>query len=583
MSSVHQQTVRKAVSNNNIAINIIMCYNVAIMDFEQLGTPVEIAPELQAITFEAIDDIRRSQEAAIRAAQMRAMHEGTAASSTGLFVGRQSRAEAKANVVAGFDGQIEQFVGSQIERDDNPERYDALLGFVKNLSITNMSRDKWRHGDLDATGEPDFHTSGRYLLEKKLEELSTGQADTAEDEPEEPARTPEEGPVDHESPEFAAAQTALGVTRKKFAELSVQGRQRSLKNGKKSKAFAAELQSAHDAYQAAYGDIIDMYITGYRDQGRSAEHMYEKLVPWTIIEQGNFSNAEKTYLETDDSIRSRATRFLSKRGGLFGLSIVSGAATGAVVRAVSKTGLALAVGVTGGAAAGALLGARAAKGALLSKVRSGVQLHKDFEKRRDQDKADLEAHLAGVTDKSEAEVRNAVIKVGAIALGRVESDRKTNLKRTLISTALGATAAAVAFELAPEIHELLTNGHDTPGGPDASTDGGTPAAPVTPHETPPTTVAGFDKDYIVKPGDGYEHVLQGLANEQGVHLSDAEAYRDVLKLVSPHGAAAHVFNESINYLHGNDVRIAHPGLAHLNAIFAQQFHDQLVADGKIAA
>ena len=527
---------------------------------------VEIDPNLQFITYDSIENVRLQQKMSMDVAEKQATKQSL---DEGRYVTSEELKVARESAVTNFDSLMADFLDANVSREDNPDHYNALSELLNKYSFDRMGDAKWRNGDRDAGGNPDFTTSGRYQLEAIVAAIDSREVTEA----------PSGSPFDHESPEFKAANLALRSTRLAFAKLSVEGRHRSLKNGKKSKAFAAELQNAHDEYQTAQNNIFSMYISGYRAQGHSDDAIGEKLMPAAMVnaikEQGAFTAAEQEYLMTDKTLRGRATRFLSKRGALFGLSAVSGLAIGTGVRAISKSTAALAVGMTGGAAAGAYFGVRAAKGALLSKLKNGVALHKQVEVRAAKDKAALEARISRISGKSIEDVRNVVGSVGSIALIRVEKDRKTNFRNTAISMALGAGAAALAFELAPEISDIFNGGHDAPQPSGGS--GHPPPIAVTPPK--PIDTGGFKIDYSVKSGEGYGQVFQDLAKEQGVTV---DGYREFLKFAHDH-ASEKIFSDNNSYTHTGGARISHAGASHFNPNFLAAFHQQLVEEGKIAA
>ena len=529
------------------------------------------------LEYEAIEQLRAAQNAEMQ----QAGDSAVAALPTPMDAfndGPAAHGRAVTGVTEHLDKQLAEKVSQRFDKDADPELFKLVLQTLTAVSAQNMSIEKWYNGDPNADGMYDnYESSGRYQVEKLLASLKDGESGDkpAKETPKEPTGSP----FDHESPEFKAANLALRSTRLAFAKLSVEGRHRSLKSGKKSKAFAAELQNAHDEYQTAQNNIFSMYISGYRSQGYSDDAIGEKLMPAAMVnaikEQGAFTAAEQEYLMTDKTLRGRATRFLSKRGALFGLSAVSGLAIGTGVRAISKSTAALAVGMTGGAAAGAYFGVRAAKGALLSKLKSGVALHKQVEVRAAKDKATLEARISRISGKSIEDVRNIVGSVGSIALIRVEKDRKTNFRNTAISMALGAGAAALAFELAPEISDIFNDGHDAPQPSGGS--GHPPPIAVTPPK--PIDTGGFKIDYSVKSGEGYGQVFQDLAKEQGVTV---DGYREFLKFAHDH-ASEKIFSDNNSYTHSGGARISHAGASHFNPNFLAAFHQQLVEEGKIAA
>ncbi len=557
-----------------------MCYSLLIMETQDMHE--QLSRENYALLqYEAIEQLRASQRTVMQEAGDKSV-EALPTPIDAFNDGARVHEQAAHSVTDQLDQKIVETVSNSYDKGSDPELYALVLQTLTAVSSQHMTDEKWYNGDPNSDGKYDnYESSGRCQVEKLLNSLRNGGTN---DEPEETPESPNGSPFDHDSPEFKAANTALESARTTFAKLSVEGRHRSLKNGKKSKAFAAQLHQAHDVYQTAQTNIFGMYIAGYRAQGHSDEVIGEKLMPEAvknaIKEQGVFTEAEQNYLLTDNSLRSRATRYLSTKGKLFGLSAVSGFAIGTGMRVLSKSTAALAVGVAGGATAGALLGARAAKGALLSRLKSGVALHKEVGVRAAKDKGILESHLSGISGRSIEDVHKVVGSVGAIALNRVEKDRKTNRNRTAISMALGAGAAALAFELVPEITEFFGGYHETPEPPTGTVD-------HTPTLTPPTVATppkpidtyGFKPNYSVKNGEGYGQVFKDLAQEQGVHF---DGYSEFLKFAHEYPNVK-IFSDNNSYAHAGGARIAHAGASHFSPDFLAAFHQQLVEEGKIAA
>ncbi len=551
------------------------------MEFETPRNSVEIAPELQFITFEAIDDIRQQQEDSVQAAEMQVAQDAVA---SGKFASSKSLKEARQSAEASFSEPFEAFLSSHVDATESPEHYAVLAALLQSFSIDHMGSTKWRNGDLDADGNYDFTTSGRYQLQVALETLTSRSSEN--DQPTDPS---EEDPIDHMSPEAEAVYTALLSARTALAPLSLARRQLIRKGGKKAKALEAEYGQAKAAYDTALQNVTTFYVTGYRANCANDVTIREKVLPRLIDEHRAFTQTEFDLLKTDDSRRARIARFLGKKGAVFGLSAVSGVGIGLAARAVSKSALMAGIGITGGAVAGGAIAARLTKNILLAKVRNNIAINRDFEKRRDQDVSALKDHLTSTGEMPlDESVQSVHGKIGAIITDRVEKDRKSNRNRVAISALIGGAAAAAAFEFGPDLHHAFGGGyhdHDDVGAGSGTTTPDTPETPITP-VTPvipsaPIDNYGFNPHVTVEAGHGYIKEIQDLAAQKGDHLTIAQATDAYHHVLNSQGV--HFFTDDQNYTFHGDNRIAHPGSATWDHAHLASLHQWLVENEKTAA
>lgn len=568
------------------------------MELETPRTHREIAPELEFLTFDAIEDVRKQQEDAVASAEIEASRNSL---QHGRYVSGTELKAASRSAEAGFDGQMSDFLDQHMIRDDNHEQYDTVSALLSSYSIDKMSNAKWRNGDCDADDYPDFTTSGRYQLNATLEDMSMPQSEET-DEPED--NPTEVNPIDHSSPETQAVYQTLIETQTALAKLSIERRKLIRKNGKVPTALAEQYAEAETAYTAARSNTVDMYVQGYRSNSDlSEQQIYEKIAPLLIkFTHHDFTAIELNLMSSDDSLRSRAAHFLAKRGALLGLSGASGAAIGFGARALSKSALVAGIGITGGVAAGALLAVRTTKNILMAKVKSEALLNKEFTKRRTADESVLAKFLKDhpTTENAEQSLKSISSRVGQVITERVETDRKSNFKRMLIAGVVGGAAAAlaeVAVEFGPDLVHAIegkdANVNSLNSTPPPSGNVAPPPAPAPPAPSGPVNVqipdhqitigggaAAPGNTYSVADGEGFGKVFQDVANQQGA--SSVDGYREFLKFAKDH-ASENIFTDNNSYNYAGGARISHPGLSHFNARFLADYHQQLLDEHKIAA
>jgi len=508
----------------------------------------------------AIDQMRADQQAAISQRAFDSHYAG------GVDV---AFSQAETELAPELDEQIEAYVDQRLGENADPAMRTVIVSHLKECAAYRMNDQMWANGELQ-NDEHQYNTSGSFKTDLLLDVLR--ETDATQDDPEADDESEASAAFDPFSPEAQETYGALTKARNEFAKLSVEGRQRSLKLGiGKSKKFNIALEKAHEEYQKAYNAVLDMHIAHYRDAGEVPETVYEQMMTHVIKEHKDFSAAEYEQLSQDKSLRGRVARTLSKRGGLIGLSAASGVASGLVARAISTGTKGLLIGMTGGAAAGAYFGARLARGPLLAKVKSGIALHKEFTKRHEVDHEAVKARIAEISGKTEDEVRTAVSHIGAIMMGRVETDRKTNFKREVLGAAVGAGAAALAFEFVPVVHDLW-NGHGTPP---STHGGGTPPPPHGGTTPPPVDNYGYTPSVTVEHGHGYIKEIQDLAAQKGQHLSIAQATDAYHHILNNQGA--NFFTNDANLPHGGDNWISRPGAATWDHNHLASFHHWLQA------
>lgn len=563
------------------------------MEFE-ISPSQHIAPELQFITFEAVDDLRKQQDASVLAAEMQVAQ---AAVADGKYASNKSLKEARESAETHFSEPFEDFLAGNLDRGENTARYEAISSLLQSFSLSHMGNEKWLHGDIGADGKNDFTTSGRYQLQQALESLS---------EPSAEADAPQEvNPIDHTSPEAQAAYAAVTSARNQLAKLSVARRQLIRKGGKKATTLTAQYNEARTAYGTALENVTAFYVTAYHDRGADDQSIREKVLPRLIDEHHSFTQAEFDILKTDDSLRGRTARYLGKRGAMFGLSAGSGVAIGLAARAISKTALMAGIGITGGAAAGGLIAARYTKNILLTGIRNSVALNKEFEKRRAQDTAALKSHLETTASTPlDVSIRSVHAKIGAVITDRVEKDRISNRNRVAVSALIGGVAATAA-EFGPDLyHDVFGSSHGSAAAPETTSTPpsatSSPAAPVAPLNptggpttieipngsvviggTPSPNIGSFNPQVLVEPGHGYILEIQDMAAQNGDQLSitqATDAYHHVLD-----SQGANFFTDDQNYVFNGDNRISRPGFATWDHAHLTSLQEWLTENEKNAA
>jgi hypothetical protein len=529
-----------------------MCYNFGIMQHEAPRSTITIAPELEAFNFEAIDEIRNNQSDAVRNASIEAAHQLTDGGK--LVSTRQVRKEARETVEATFDSQITQFVDGRLNRDDNPERYDRVASFVKSLSIDHMDNGKWLNGDLDADGNRDFTTSGRYQLQTLIEELSTepAPADNPNGDPDEPDVPPQQmTELDHTTPEAIRAIAEVKASREELAKLSVQRRQAIRKHGKNARGLEEKIAKATTRHNTAIRDMGSLYVNHMRGQGASDQTIREKTLPWIVTMHSDFTSKELGLLEADDSLRGRVAKFLARRGRLFGLSAATGTAAGFGARTASKAIAVTALGIAAPAAIAATAAIKSTKTLLMAKVSNTADLHRRFDQRQKQDSADVEKHVnetIGGNLSAEQALHVAVQNVGKTIVDRTEKDRRSNKRRAWIATGSAALAAS-AVEYGPDLYHHASgvfrhhgsHGAKVNGGASAHAETPAPLAPAAPEIDPSLLETNIPK------GDGYIHQIQALSDHlsavsgHNVSLSATQATQLYDHELALHGGSAKDF------------------------------------------
>jgi hypothetical protein len=567
------------------------------MEFETPRTESEHTAEMDFLSYDAIEDVRQQQEDAVAAAEMQATHKWL---ENGRYISGTALTAARQSAEAGFGEQITAFLDQHMSRDENPARYDAASSLLRTHSIDHMDNAQWRNGNRDADGNLDFTTSGRYQLGAAREDIRLIGLEETDNHNENAADV---DPIDHSSPEAQIVYRKLIETQTDLAKLSIERRKLIRKNGKVSISLAEQYAEAETAYAAARSETVDMYVHGYRtNTNLSEQQIFEKIAPLLIkFTHHDFTAIEFKLMSSDESLRSRAARFLAKRGALFGLSAASGAAIGFGARTLSKSAIVAAVGISGGVAAGALLAVRTTKNILMAKIKSEALLNKEFDKRRMADESVLARFLNDhpTAENAEQSLKSISARVGQVITDRVETDRKSNFKRMLIAGAIGGAAAAlaeVAVEFGPDIMHNIedkdsTLGSSTPLSPGASNGEVAPNPPVTPsgpvvvqipdHQiTIGSGSAASGEAYSVTDGEGFGKVFQDVADQQGAH--NVDGYKEFLKFSKDY-AGENIFTDNNSYNYTGGARISHPGLSHFNARFLADYHQQLLDEQKIAA
>ncbi len=560
-----------ALIHNVLVISAYVCYNVLIMETHTLPRPAEAQPIPDELAFAdvlAIQRLRDEQLSEISTARATALDELLKPDSDGKIPhdawtkGSDVMTEAETRVKATFDDQCKTYLDTHMNRDDNPETYDRLLGLLKATSVHNMDIKTWHDGEKDDDGnytKPE--TSGQALVKQTLVEIANETVPDTDTELE-------------DTPEMVEMRGKVSEARNKLAKLSTQLRGTVSKRRSKNKKLQAEYDELDKEYHELFTQLTLAEMQQMRAAGKTDQEMLARGTTKLLDEHQAFSLAEKAILEAGDTRKSRFINwFADHKWGTRGATAGTGVAIG-LGASIAKRGvhglLAFSGAVALPAAIGAAVAVKSTRALWATAIGNQVDQRVRFDERHEQDRAALDraSHKFVVTDDHDEE---AMAKMHSNALRnvigeRVKTDRKNNFKRTLAITAIGAVAGAATYGMYEAVEH--TNGfgiwspHDqTPPGPSADgnppvveqnpsggggsgdVNGGAGSGGVEGHagggvanaahtETlgSPNVVDGYDTNVVVENGHGYQRELIELLQEKNQHLSSENSWKLYLHL-----------------------------------------------------
>jgi len=580
---------------------------------EQLGSPAETL-DLTFTDVSAIYDLRDRQNEALYQAGVEALEK---ASLTDISQDHHIVEKARDAKSATFDDMCDAYLTQHLDKDTHPELYTRLSDMLKSVSVHNMSSEKWNLGDRDADGNYDYKTSGRYMVEQTMKELTEQQSTDPpeEDDDSEDDDPPSDTPEAPDPAEVTKAEQALTKARDELAKLSVARRRKARQGGQKGTALQRRYEKALEAYNNARNELGVLRVQEWRSSGTADETTLRKnVIDYTLDEHQSFTKAEATNLTEDPSRRARIVRFMARhKWAFFGASAGAGFGIGYGLGRAAKAVKWTAVGLGGAAALPAAIAGGAAikttKAVLQSSFGNHVHLVRSHDKRAQQDydslQGALDERLADV-DQHEDMLKNSHSLLVDHINTRVRKDVNSNRNRVIAAAAIGGTAGVLGGIAAEHGFSALI-GHHThhpntvtgdsgqfatntvPHQPDAAVNtdiGPRPGAvpvhhsvPLAGNENQPATVDGFSTNVVVENGHGYTTELQELAAQKGIHLSGQDSWKLYQHLNNQfHGK---FFNNDPSYLRSQgDWGISRAGQAQWNAHVIQAMNQWLIENSK---
>ena len=271
-----------------------------------------------------------------------------------------------------------------------------------------------------------------------------------------------------------------------------------------------------------------------------------------------------------------------------GALAVMGAATGLAVSAV--------VGTFGVGAVGAGVTAAVSRGVARNLARQKLDSHDaqsptivDAQSKRQTEEA------SNLQEQRWSTARGIISskELSEAAASATEMEISRNRKRMLGAVAIGAATGLAFGVLGQWIHSEVNIRHTAPRPhvptrlqpkPTPTPSTPTPTYPYTPPSetlpilpSSPGITDGFRDNVLVQPGGGYTNALVALANQKGIHLDGAQAWRAYLAVKSKVGG--NFFTNDPSYvISRNDLGISRPGAAMWNQIAVETFQHWLQAN-----
>lgn len=563
-----------------------------------------------------VEQLRAIQYAELNAAGKQALNDISFEES--FTKGPGATTTAREQAAAKFADSNATYLARFVKREDNPEVFDYLHNLLNAVSVNNMDSTKWHLGEKDADGnytKPE--TSGRDMFEAAMARLTGGnltEDDTTdhvhEDDPAADIAELEK------TEKYKAAMGNLNSARTKLAKYSVMSRQTLSSNRlrRKNRDLKVEFDKAQAEYDDAYKALAVLKAAHLINSGMALSDLKPRVKADLYEEKTDFTNLEIKLLMDDDSKRGRFVKWAAKRGRLPIFSVLTGVASGYVIKsaAAGLTGVTAGLAVPVGIAAAAAIGST--KAVLAASIGNQVNLIRVIEERAKDDLERLKAyageHLSG--DTHEEIVNNSGDMLQAAISNRIDRDRAHNRNRVLKAGAFALAGAGIGEALTVVgplgdhqlfggkqffLHHPHAGGGHTPAG--SGTEGSTNAGGVAKHLKPgnggtdgsnlhhgagangrhfgsgngqtPKIVDGYHTNVQVEAGHGYIKELQDLAAQKGIHLTGTQA-TDAFNSVHEH-VHGQLFSNDHSYArpHG-DIGISRPGPAHWNTAAIHQFN-----------
>lgn len=536
----------------------------------------ELPPQLSFMSVDALTDFRDQQAQAMYEARVQAVQNSP------LFEASHAIADAEHTVSLQDAEMAEAYVAAHLQRDTNPALFDELKEVVSAHSFFNMPNTEWSVGQADSNGyysQPE--TAGHNTLQEQVSQIVSRYTFAPH------VTAPSAELIQQADIDLAAARNAL-------AAISIQ--RRALlreKSGRKAKTLEARYTEAQAAYDVSLQARNSLRAQEWQTQDLTGAQAKAQAIHSLLSEKQAFHQAEMAAITNDDSRRGRlvnrmASHKLLATGGLAGV----GAAFGWGVGTISKVALAAAGAMAAPAVAGFVAGAKVGKAVFQAKLGNQVKLLKDLESRHQDDLSRLEngARFHLKTDQDHGSLlnssRNLLHQSNA---NRINRDVVGNRNRAIGAAILGGGAALIGFELAQHIGSGHSNtslpkhtGPKLPGINDNLSGKDTTVKPVVNPEKP-DYVDGFNTHITVEAGHGYTDELQDLASQNGITLSDNQAWDAYQQMA--HQFGGNLLSDDPSYVRvAGDYGISRPGDATWNPAAVHFFHQwlqQQIEDGKI--
>ncbi len=523
---------------------------------------------------------------------------------------------------------------ASIMPSDNPEVYGYISDLLQSVTEPSMNDVVWFYGLREEEGDSRIAgTTGPEVWSAGMEKLRVGSMSSPPFEPSstehplgglnEDGNGADKDVLNDEAPVIESEilmKAKLKTLRDAYAALSIQGRDKTLKQTKKARELRDQIAAAGAAYHAQASLILTTKIREWKDSGDSMTDVHYKATRGVLDEHDAFSQTERFIISNDDSRRGRFVEFLARRKlNMFGTSAVTGVGTGLASGLARKGFLAGAVGagvLSAGIAIPVALATtyaiRSTRSILFAKVSNKVDQLRNFEHRYLQDRARITSSLQNISSFQESEEKLASMQNRVLlrAIGsRIEKDRRSNFRRVLGASAVGGAVAAFT-EITVLSHGFGTlNGHaivgsgqhipgkpstrpGTPphpgggsggkpsgsgsgkgGGPGGTKDGGgsapKPQPPPQPRPLPTPkpekgVVDGFQTNVIVENGNGYQKELIDLLQQKQINLSNTDSWKLYLHLQHEFPKGNFFTNYASYKMCDGYFGISRPGAAHWN-------------------
>lgn len=441
---------------------------------------------------------------------------------------------------------------------------------VNRYSIDRMSSDEWMNGK-QMLGKT-IKRPGRERFEQDVEHVNrTNTLPSRTVATNLGSRPPEYLPADAHA-EFDVSMDSVVELRNRAAALSIRLRQKMTLGGRNR-----EMQEAYRATLAAYESAYIGHaklLAQYRSDTEPSTQL-GTIVSDLLEEKQRFHQAEAAFLDQQHGTLSKLSRVLGKNRNLYLSSITTGVVLGGVTRLALRGSGAVLIGVAAPAAIAGALAIKSTQGILHATIGNRTQLMREHAKRHEEDVEYMSSQLGDSPRKSVFPARDSQNLLSHTLMRRVEKDQSSNKRRVAIAAALGGLAGGATM-LMPSINipgidlnlpqwrpqvdipgfNWLNPDIDipkpdlNPSPPPLDVDPNAPPIDTPPDASIPDSddngtgqVAGFDSKITVESGHSITEELQDLAEQKGVNLSGADAWRAYLDLEKDFGSDMFVGNE----------------------------------------